>query len=77
MVQTNRYTAILAYSPDDGWWTATCAEVPAAITQGRTVEEARENLRDAILLVLETQLDEAVKEAGIGAQVEEILVAAR
>jgi predicted RNase H-like HicB family nuclease len=72
----NRYTAILTYSADDGWWTATCAEVPAAITQGRTVEEARENLKDAVALVLETQRDSAVKDAGAAAQVEQILVAA-
>ena len=49
----NKYTAILTYNPDDGWWTATCAEVPAAIGQGRTCDEARDNLGEAILLVVE------------------------
>ena len=72
----NRYTAILTYSADDGWWTGTCAEVPAAITQGRTVEEAKENLKDAIALVIETQREAAVKDAGASAKVEPILVAA-
>jgi predicted RNase H-like HicB family nuclease len=71
----NEYTAILTYMPDDGWWMATCAEVAAAITQGRSVEEARENLKDALALVLQTQREAAVKEAGVSAQVEEILVA--
>ena len=52
MSAPNRYTAILVFNPDDGWWTATCAEVPAAITQGRTEEEARENLEDAISLIV-------------------------
>jgi hypothetical protein len=28
----NRFTAVLRYNPDEGWWTALCAEVPAAIT---------------------------------------------
>ena len=73
----NKYTAILTFSPDDGWWTATCAEVPAAITQGRTQDEARENLKDAIALVIETQREAAVREAGSSAHVEEVLVDAR
>ena len=73
----NKYTAILSFNPDDGWWTATCAEVPAAITQGRTQDEARENLKDAIVLVIETQREAAVREAGSSARVEEVLVDAR
>jgi predicted RNase H-like HicB family nuclease len=72
----NKYTAILTHCDEDGWWTATCAEVPAAITQGRTVEEAKENLKDAIALVLETQREAAMKEAGAAAKVEKVLVAA-
>ena len=72
----NRYTAILTYCDEDGWWTATCAEVPAAITQGRTAEEARENLKEAIALVIETQREAAMKEAGAAARVEQVLVAA-
>jgi predicted RNase H-like HicB family nuclease len=72
----NQYTAILTYCSEDGWWTATCAEVPAAITQGRSIEEARENLRDAIALVIDTQREAAMKDAGASATVEPILVAA-
>lgn len=44
---------------EQGWWVATCPEVPEAITQGRTVEEARENLKDAIRLELEIRREEA------------------
>ena len=73
----NKYTAILTYNPDDGWWTATCAEVPAAISQGRTSDEARENLKEAIQLVIETQREAAVRQAGGSAKVEEVLVATR
>jgi len=39
---------------DGGGYTAYAEELPAAITQGDTMDEARENLRDAITLVLET-----------------------
>jgi predicted RNase H-like HicB family nuclease len=33
-------------------WVAWCEAVPGALTQGRTLAEARENLRDAIRLML-------------------------
>ena len=35
------------------WWIAWTEDVPGALTQGRTLEEARENLKDAIELMLE------------------------
>lgn len=35
------------------WWIAWTDDVPGALTQGRTLEEARENLKDAIELMLE------------------------
>ncbi|MCD6125806.1 MAG: type II toxin-antitoxin system HicB family antitoxin [Thaumarchaeota archaeon] len=38
---------------EEGWFTVRCIELPAAISQGRTMEEALKNLREAIELVLE------------------------
>jgi predicted RNase H-like HicB family nuclease len=35
------------------WWVAWTDDVPGALTQGRTLREARENLKDAIALMLE------------------------
>jgi predicted RNase H-like HicB family nuclease len=35
------------------WWVAWTDDVPGALTQGRTLHEARENLKDAIALMLE------------------------
>ncbi len=35
------------------WWVAWSDDVPGALTQGKTLEEARENLIDAIKLMLE------------------------
>jgi predicted RNase H-like HicB family nuclease len=35
------------------WWVAWCEDVPGALTQGRTLTEARSNLRDALRLMLE------------------------
>lgn len=34
-------------------------EVPGAITQGKSLEECRQNLKDALTLLLETHRDEA------------------
>jgi predicted RNase H-like HicB family nuclease len=35
------------------WWVGWTDDLPGALTQGRTLEEARENLKDAIALMLE------------------------
>jgi len=48
------YTAIIRKT-DDGWYAAKCAQVPEAITQGRTIDEGKENLADAIDLVLQVK----------------------
>ena len=55
------YTAIFERG-EDGWWVASCLEMSEAITQGKTIEEARENLKDAIQLLLEVRREEAEKE---------------
>ncbi|MGI8911036.1 MAG: type II toxin-antitoxin system HicB family antitoxin [Rubrobacteraceae bacterium] len=56
-----KFTALFERG-DQGWWVATCPEVPGAITQGQTVEEARENLKDAIHLMLEDMREDAQEE---------------
>lgn len=38
---------------DGKWWMAWTADVPGALTQGATLEEARENLIDAVHLMQE------------------------
>lgn len=47
---------------EDGWWFARCMEIPEAFTQGETLEEARENVRDAIELMLEERREEAERD---------------
>jgi len=39
----------------EGWVMAQVEEVPAAISQGRTREEARENVTDALRLMLKPE----------------------
>jgi predicted RNase H-like HicB family nuclease len=46
-----QYTAIIEKA-DNGYYVAQCAELPAAITQGTSIEDVKENLKDAIELLL-------------------------
>jgi predicted RNase H-like HicB family nuclease len=54
------YTAIIAKTKS-GRYIAQCKELPAALTQGNTEEEALENLQDAIDLILKTEKEEKEK----------------
>ncbi len=49
---------------EDGWWMAQCVEVPEAVTQGETLEEARENLREALEMVIESRREDSAGVAG-------------
>jgi predicted RNase H-like HicB family nuclease len=46
-----RFTAL--FETDGNWWIGFVEELPGANTQGRTLEEARENLQEAARLVIE------------------------
>jgi len=56
-----KFTAIIEKS-EDGWFVGQIEEMPAAISQGRTLEELRVNLLDAINLLFETNKIEVEKE---------------
>ncbi len=45
---------------DEGGYTAQCLELPAAISEGDTKEEALENIKEAIQLVLEVSREQAL-----------------
>jgi predicted RNase H-like HicB family nuclease len=45
------YTAV--FERDGKWWIGYVEELPGANTQGETLAEARENLKEAIQMVLE------------------------
>ncbi|MBW2017928.1 MAG: type II toxin-antitoxin system HicB family antitoxin [Deltaproteobacteria bacterium] len=59
------FTAIIEPAPEGGYW-AICPEVPGANGQGETVEEAKDNLREAIELILKDR-----REAGFRAEAED------
>ena len=46
------FTAIIEPAPEGGYW-AICPEVPGANGQGESIEETKNNLREAIELILE------------------------
>ncbi|PDW04431.1 type II toxin-antitoxin system HicB family antitoxin [Candidatus Viridilinea mediisalina] len=47
------------YVQDGEWIVAWLAEMPRVHTQGKTIEEARENLRDALELTFATKREES------------------
>ena len=54
------YTAIVKKT-NSGRYIAQCEQLPAALTQGDTEEQALENLQDAIDLILKTEKEETQK----------------
>ncbi|HYA36232.1 MAG TPA: type II toxin-antitoxin system HicB family antitoxin [Candidatus Binataceae bacterium] len=56
---SGEFTAII--ERDGDWYIAYCAEIPGANGQGRTKEEARESLAQAIKLILEDRRDDALR----------------
>ena len=55
------FTAIIEKS-DDGWYVGQIEEFPAAISQGKTINELKENLIDAFNLLMETNKEDMEKE---------------
>lgn len=55
----NEFTAVI--ERDGAWYIGYCPEIPGANGQGRTVEECRESLRQAIALILEDRRQDAMK----------------
>ena len=53
----HEFTAI--FERDGDWHIAYCPEIPGANGQGRTKEQARQNLSDAIALILEDRREDA------------------
>jgi predicted RNase H-like HicB family nuclease len=53
------YTAIIK-EMSNGWYFAQCEQISGAMTQGETIEEALENLKEAIRLVLEAEREHGI-----------------
>lgn len=58
-----------------GWWVATIPEVPGAFSQGRTREEARANVLDALAELMAARRELALQEQGPNADAESLPLA--
>ena len=56
---TNEFTAII--EQDGPWFIAYSPEIPGANGQGKTKEEARESLAEAIKLILEDRREDGLR----------------
>ena len=54
------FTAIIEPAPEGGFW-AICPEVPGANGQGETIEDAKNNLREAIELLFEDRKADIIR----------------
>ena len=68
----NNFTAII--ERDGEWYIAYCPEIPGANGQGRTKREVRQNLADAIALILEDRRRDAMKAVPRDAERETVTV---
>ena len=55
----SEFTAII--ERDENWFIAYCPEIPGANGQGLTVEECRQNLAEAIALILADRREDALR----------------
>ena len=69
-----RFTAV--FEQDGDWWVSYVEELPGANTQGKTLDEARENLQDAIRLVIEANRELARRASEGRAVIREELILA-
>ena len=56
-----KFTAV--YEEDGDWWIAYVEELPGANTQGRTLDEARKNLKEAVELIIQSNRELARQES--------------
>ena len=54
------FTAIIEPAPEGGYWSI-CPEVPGANGQGETVDEAKEDLRQAIELIMQDRRENILR----------------
>lgn len=44
---------VIIYLGEDGYWVAECPNLPGCVSQGKTKQEALENIKEAIELYIE------------------------
>ncbi|MDR4521490.1 MAG: type II toxin-antitoxin system HicB family antitoxin [Nitrosomonas sp.] len=67
------FTAIIEAAPESSYW-AICPEVPGANGQGETIDEAKNNLKEAIELILEDRREDMMRGLSADAIREKIFI---
>lgn len=62
-VHGQTFTVVLTPDLEDGGFTVQCREIPGAISEGETVQEALDNIIDALALVLEHEREFQARKA--------------
>ncbi len=68
----NEFTAV--FERDNEWYIAYSPEIPGANGQGRTKEEARESLAQAIALILQDRREDGLRGVPPDAERETVIV---
>ncbi len=69
----NKFTAV--FERDGEWWIGYVEELPGANTQGATLDEARDNLKDAVSMLLQANRELVASQiVGTDVIVEELAV---
>ncbi len=68
----NEFTAVI--EKDEEWYISYCPEIPGANGQGRTVEECKNSLAEAISLILEDRREDALRGVPADAKRETITI---
>jgi predicted RNase H-like HicB family nuclease len=71
----SEFTAVFEQAGE--WWIGFVEELPGANTQGATLNEARENLREAVALILEANRELAERETAGRVVIKESLTISR
>ncbi|MCX6153307.1 MAG: type II toxin-antitoxin system HicB family antitoxin [Candidatus Kapabacteria bacterium] len=61
-------TILIQKDTESGWYVGQLEEFPAAISQAATIDELKENLNDALKLLLVTQ-KEQLKKSNLGQKI--------
>lgn len=59
MIKTMKLPVTM-YRDEDGWYVAECPVIPGCVSQGRTEEQALENIREAMQLCLEVRQEQGL-----------------
>jgi len=60
-MKTKMELTMIIEKGENGWYVGQIEEYPGAISQGKTIDELKENLIDALNLLIDVQRDELKK----------------